>query len=563
MTDRKSLLEPYAKEQNLAQLSLFYFGKGRPKQTITAWEDDDKEVVLKCDCDYGVPGSFEQDCYTATMRIWIKKGKPETLEFSYSDIARELKLEPPRAWVGRIKKALKRLGHARYELRNCFVEAGKKGRVDTHFSLYDQASLWQYDLRREGRKSKKKSKSKVSFPPAIQKNLDAEYYQLLDMTWYRALPEGLPRRLYEYLEKKRHQAKNKVFVISEEIVCRWLPITDKNVTYRRKRLEKIAKALIEKGFLTKYRFDREKKLCVFTYTKKKRYAPPLKIKQLDFLDIESEKFEFKKSYTLSNEQKPIKNELDRLEQPEREINPPGSQNDPFLEVLEWIDSIKYFHQKRKNEISALNKDDVVKRYPGIKSEYERLAEEGKKPNPGWIYKAFMEGWSFAPKHVKEMQNESPEEKKQRILNEAWENLTEKEKEQLELEYDESIIAMEKLNGAVITENFREDFWNSHFLPKALARMSLIPGENQPAEKAIVEETKEQDASDEFLQAVSEISTNKKYKFWEMAKILSPENARPFQLKLAFVGLVIDYFKKEGLSFEIDKMTVARKVERLS
>ena len=48
---------------------------------------------------------------------------PEKIKLNYSDIARELHLDPPRAWVTDIKKSMKKLAQARYEFTGCFIKA--------------------------------------------------------------------------------------------------------------------------------------------------------------------------------------------------------------------------------------------------------------------------------------------------------------------------------------------------------------------------------------------------------------------------------------------------------
>ena len=223
-------LEPYIKEKNLLQLSLFYFGKGRLKRTEVKWLGKHGECKLECVCKYGVPGSFDQDVYTACMRLWVKQGKPDDgIYLNYSDIARELCLKPKDS-VGRIKASLKRLAQARYEFTECFIlmDQGNPRIFNTHFSLFDSASL--FDYKQGTRRSKRVSESKLIFPKEIKNNLEAQYYQYLEMTWYRALPDGLPRRLYEYLEKRRYHNVDGVFTIAEDTLCRWLPITDKHTT---------------------------------------------------------------------------------------------------------------------------------------------------------------------------------------------------------------------------------------------------------------------------------------------------------------------------------------------
>lgn len=233
MREPKHIEEPYLKENNLLQLSLFNFSRRIVNKTVITWKDENGEYSLKCTCDYGVPGSREQDCYTSCMRIWVKQGMlGGKIEVSYSDIARELGVAKPKNAVGKIKESLKKLGAARYEFVQCFVKADKNGnrKVTTQFSLFDSTSLYEH----KSGLSKKDSKSVLIFPDIIKENLEAKYYQYLDMAWYRSLPEGLSRRLYEYLVKRRYHCKGETFVVSEKSICRWLPINDRHSTNRKK-----------------------------------------------------------------------------------------------------------------------------------------------------------------------------------------------------------------------------------------------------------------------------------------------------------------------------------------
>lgn len=374
----KNYIEPYAKENSLLQLSLFYFGKGRSERTSVEWIDNSGgKCQLECICKYGVPGSFDQDCYTGTMRIWVKQGMPkEGIKLNYSDIARELHLDP-KDWVTRIKKSLKKLAQARYEFTRCFIDAeSKKCEENVHFSLFDSASLFEY----EQGKSKRKSESYLIFPDEIQKNLEAKYYQLLDMGWYRALPEGLARRLYEYLSKRRYHNVNGKFTISEQALCRWLPIVDKNVTTRRKRLKKIAQALIDAGYLCDYEFNNKKKHCIFSY------AEQNKSKEKNVVE-NSQEGEKKVPEEI---EKTIQQKEELLEE---EIVSPQVKT-TYLEALKWLESLPYFHQKRKDEIAQENMKEIANCYPGIRQAYEQQSNSGKRPGPGWVYNAFKEKWSF-------------------------------------------------------------------------------------------------------------------------------------------------------------------------
>lgn len=152
---KNNYLEPYVKENNLIQLSLFNFSRKEVKKTVVKWKDKHGSYSLKCVCDEGVPGSREQDCYTAAMRIWIKKDMPRGgIHLNYSDIAHELKIKNVKHSSDKIKQSLKKLGAARYEFVQCFIASDPEGRkkVTTQFSLFDSTSLFEY---RKG-KSKKK-----------------------------------------------------------------------------------------------------------------------------------------------------------------------------------------------------------------------------------------------------------------------------------------------------------------------------------------------------------------------------------------------------------------------
>lgn len=356
--------EKYAKEKNLIQLPMFFFGKKRPfpNTVSTVWSDEDGKYELHCNCSLGVPGSLEQDTYAATMRIWVKRGMPlEGIEVTYSEIAEELNLDP-RSWNQKIKKSLEKLGQARYRLKKSFVKVDEDGnrKIDTHFSLFDTVILFTKD---QSVKKQKNHKSRLVFPDIIKENLEAKFYQFLDMKLYKAIPGGLARRLYEYLAKKKYQSKEGRLVISEELICRWLPIKDNHSSNRRKRLEKIANSLIEQGFLSHYEFCKERKLCKYIFAENNKKPPIIKSTAKKLVPTEQKKP--KKKKTSNNQEK-------------------------FIEIFDWISSIPYFHEKKRKELAKLPMEQMISVYPNIKKEYEKNLQKGKHLRPSWVYNKFME-----------------------------------------------------------------------------------------------------------------------------------------------------------------------------
>lgn len=252
-------------KSNLAQLPLFYFGKGKPKKTDATWFEKGK-FRLQCFNEEGVPGSFDLDCYTAVICMWIRQGKPVEVKLSYSDLARELGLDP-KNWVSHLKKSLMRLSSTRYELSRSFIEAGSSFRIrekKISFSFFDSISLFQY---RRGM-SKKSGKSYITLSNEIQSSLNMDYYESLDLGKYRMLPEGLPRRLYEYLYNIRKS--NCSVDISEERICRVLPIRDQNTTARKNRIKRISGELTKIGYLSDCEYSN--KSFKFTYSDKVKFS---------------------------------------------------------------------------------------------------------------------------------------------------------------------------------------------------------------------------------------------------------------------------------------------------
>lgn len=406
--------EYYFKENNMLQLSLFCFNRHRPEKTFVKWEDDGGKYSLECNCKYGAPGSFEQDCYTAVMRIWVKKNMPKDgISLNYSDIARELKLSPPRAWVTRIKKALKRMGMARYEFVECFIDATQKKRkkLTTSFSLFDTASLFEYS---DG-KSKRNSESYLVFPAQVQKNLEANYYQKLDMAWFRALPEGLSRRLYEYLDKRKyHSDKNKSFRISEEAICRWLPIKDVNVTKRRNRLKKVTMPLVNLGYLSKYDFDKVKKIAIFTYTDNKK---PINQDQVEIIEVTPTK---SKTTAKSPDEKPVSLAL-----------LPDNQ----LQELITLVKLKRIPKALKDIITSYYNE---KGYDYVKGNILYANDKSKSRYSAYLSQALEKNWGAAW-YEEESENIDKRNENQRILDDLAAGDKPKPKIEQSVEYKQTTV----------------------------------------------------------------------------------------------------------------------------
>lgn len=569
------LLEMYVKEKNLLQLSLFYFGRGRPKETVVEWEGSDGVCRLECVCKYGVPGAFDQDVYTATLRVWVEQDMPhECIKLTYSDIARILKLKSSKNSVGKIKKSLEKLGQARYELKRCFIKHnGDKDEV-VHFSLFDAVVL-------HNRKKTSAKYTELYFPDLIRENLEAKYYQRLDMAWYRALPSGLPRRLYEYLEKRKYHCINGTFSIAEEILCRWLPITDSHTTNRRKTLKGITQCLVDAGYLLEYDFDRTKKQCTFTYAKDAR--PP---QNNDEIEIKSDKLQ---SVEQKKDSDNAKVESLQKSQYEQQV---------FVEALDWIQSIPYFHQKKSQDIASLPMSEVISLYPRIREAYEKESKEGNPPKANWVYNQFVKKIDVTEFIADNNKNEIVEKLEQEDFFSGKKGLKIDEERLEELiklmkikkisknlmktinnvfaqeGYDyvkwNILYANKKANknyGNYLEQSIKNN-WGENFAESEKEKEELIIA-NQKAmlevnETPIIEEEKE-DIEKIFLEKITLIDQEIKFDFWQESLNEIPKNAvsHAMNVRIAYFEKLKKYMNDNGENFDKDMRAGIKFIKKIT
>lgn len=140
-------LEMYIKENSLIQLPIFCFKKVKKTYVCHEWHEKGVNYKVECDCRLGIPGAFEQDTYSAAMRIWIKNGMPrEGIQTNYSEIAREMKISE-RDYNQKIKLAIEKLSKARYKLTGCFIfkKDGKSVQEDYEFSLFPEVETYHWE----------------------------------------------------------------------------------------------------------------------------------------------------------------------------------------------------------------------------------------------------------------------------------------------------------------------------------------------------------------------------------------------------------------------------------
>jgi len=108
---------------------------------------------------------------------------------------------------------------------------------------------------------------KVILDDKLVDSIERKYYKLIDFKVYKSLSPGLPRRLYEYLEKKKY--KKNQFEIGIRKLARWMPLKTSKMSQLKELLKKPNNELKEKGIIDKWKYDKEK--AVYYFRKSERF----------------------------------------------------------------------------------------------------------------------------------------------------------------------------------------------------------------------------------------------------------------------------------------------------
>jgi len=108
---------------------------------------------------------------------------------------------------------------------------------------------------------------KVVLDDELVNSIERKYYKLIDFRIYKALATGIPRRLYEYLEKKKY--KKNQFEIDIRKLARWMGLKTSKISQLKELLGKANNELKEKGVIDKWKY--QKNIVVYYFHKSERF----------------------------------------------------------------------------------------------------------------------------------------------------------------------------------------------------------------------------------------------------------------------------------------------------
>lgn len=259
-------------EGNLLEYPIFSMQKRRVDRTTEEYEWQERngagelvsERKFKVDCTKGVPNYFDMDVFNAIMRVYVKKGglyKKTEVHFTIYELMRELELPVHDGEkVRRVRESLERMAKTNLHFENSFYT--EKEKITKIVHLISRIEIYE-----QQKGNRLINMTKVVLDDELVNSIERKYYKLIDFKIYKALATGIPRRLYEYLEKKKYR-KNQ-FEIDVRKLARWMGLKTSKISQLKELLGKANNELKEKRVIDKWKY--RKSNVVYYFHKSERF----------------------------------------------------------------------------------------------------------------------------------------------------------------------------------------------------------------------------------------------------------------------------------------------------
>lgn len=232
-----------------------------------------REEIFRVETTRGIPNVFDLDVFNAIMKIYLtQRGQyPKSeVHFTVYQIAKELGI----LWgsdkggmgiggksIKRIKESLLKMVGTVLHFENSFYMSNEKVTRAVH--LIDN---FEYYEKKKGNKMLV-NVIKLRLDDEVVGSIDRNYFKLIDFKIYKSLSPGLPRRLYEYLEKKKYQ-KNR-FEIGVKKLAERIPLKTKQIHKIKGFLDKAHEELVNHGVIDRWEY--KKSNIIYYFRKSDRF----------------------------------------------------------------------------------------------------------------------------------------------------------------------------------------------------------------------------------------------------------------------------------------------------
>ena len=258
-------------EGNLLEYPIFSMERRRVDKEVEEyiWKERNSvgEVIhlrkFRVSSTCGVPNAFDFNVFNAIMRTYVKKKqvyKKNETHFTVYEVAKELDLACTGPQIKRIKESLIRMSHTTLLFEHTFYEEKENVTKTVHLI----ANLEYYEKQKGNRVI---NMIKVVLDDELVNSIERKYFNLIDFRLFKSLPSGVPRRLYEYLEKKKYR-KNQ-FEIGIKNLAKRVGLKTSKISQLKELLEKASNELKEEGIIDKWRYNKSN--VVYYFRKSERF----------------------------------------------------------------------------------------------------------------------------------------------------------------------------------------------------------------------------------------------------------------------------------------------------
>jgi len=259
-------------EGNLLEYPIFSMERRKVNRTADeyTWTEKDSagRIILerrfKVECVRGIPNVFDMNVFNGIMRIYVKKKglyKKNEIHFTIYELIKEIDLPIHDGKVAKdVRESLERMVNTTLHFENAFFVEKEKTTVIVHL-------LVRIEIYEKQKGNKLINMIKVVLDDELVSSIERKYFNLIDFDVYKSLSSGIPRRLYEYLEKKKYR-KNQ-FEIEITKLAKRIPLKTSKISQLKELLERANNELKEKGIIDKWKYDA--KNVVYYFRKSERF----------------------------------------------------------------------------------------------------------------------------------------------------------------------------------------------------------------------------------------------------------------------------------------------------
>lgn len=260
-------------EGNLLEYPIFSMERSRVNKTTDEyiWREKDISGRVICErkfninCVYGIPNAFDMNVFNTLMRIYVKQSglynKKNEIHFTIYELIKEMGLPVHHGGVVKeVKESLKRMANSTLNFENAFYKEKEKVTKIVHL-------LVRIEIYEKQKGNRPINMIKVVLDDELVSSIERKYFNLIDFDVYKSLPSGLPRRLYEYLEKKKYRKDQ--FEIEIKKLANRIPLKTRKISQLKELLGRANRELKQKEIIDDWEF--KKSNIVYHFKKSERF----------------------------------------------------------------------------------------------------------------------------------------------------------------------------------------------------------------------------------------------------------------------------------------------------